>query len=59
MNPFRWRRIMSLYGYKRTLWSDALNVRFNPESGRYRRRVYVAPWKQTFNVGFTPESGRK
>ncbi len=34
---------MSAYGYKRTLWGRASNVRFTPESGHCQRKIVSVP----------------
>ena len=49
---------MSAYGYKRTLWGSALNVRFTPESRHSEAEERFGLKKRTLDVRFTPKSGR-
>ncbi len=50
---------MSAYGYKRTLWDRASNVRFTPESGHSDAQERVGLKKRTLDVRFAPESRHK
>ncbi len=48
---------MSAYGYKRTLWDRAPNVRFTPESGHSQAQERFGLKKQTLDVRLTPNFG--